>query len=112
MQHVKTAFEKLMNAKTIPDVENVLSAIHEKFWMKDGTYHKIEFKITKEEIQELKKLNAISEKNHLVAPKGSNALIKLLYAVLWKRGDLKKVKHVIEGILSEVSDEPRKSLVF
>jgi hypothetical protein len=38
-------------------------------------------------------------------------LTKLLYAVLWKNGDLAKVKHVVKGILDK-RDESDNSIIF
>src|SRR5690606_32497026 len=42
----------------------------------------------------------------------ADPLAKLLYSVLWKNGDLLKVKHIIEGIVSEEIDDKENGLVF
>jgi hypothetical protein len=37
---------------------------------------------------------------------------KLLYALAWKNGDLRKVKHIVAGILSSEDDAANKAIVF
>lgn len=114
MDAVKLAFEKLLAAKTIADVEGILDdlKIDNKYRMDDSVYPQLQFNITKQEIVELKEKGEITKDNLLADISDGEPLTKLLYSVLWKNGDLKKVKHIIEGILSEQQDERENGLVF
>jgi hypothetical protein len=53
-----------------------------------------------------KEYNFINEK----ISKMTDPLSKLLYAMAWKNGDLKKIKHIIKGVLNE--EDPTEALVF
>lgn len=91
-----------------PDIKEHL----EKYKMDTDTYPKIEFSITPDEIRTLQKNNIIQELALQI--KDYDPLTKLLYAVLWKNGDLKKIKHIISGIRNSVNqiDEQTDGLVF
>ncbi len=114
MEKVKRIFEKLMTSKTIEDVERILDdpMIDKKNQMDDQLYPQLKFKITKDEIEDLKKKGIITSDNLLSDISNADTLTKLLYAVSWKNGDLKKIKHIIEGIISEQQDEKKNGLVF
>jgi hypothetical protein len=114
MEIVKLAFDKLMNSKNIDEVENILDdlKIEKKYRMDIDTYPQIKFKITKKEIQELKRDGTLTTENLFTNISNADTLTKLLYAISWKNGDLKKVKHIIEGIISEPNDEKDRGLVF
>lgn len=114
MEIVKQAFDKLQTSKTVDDVKRILGDLNvdKKYQMDDKTYPQLNFKITKEEIEELKEKRIITTCNLLGDISGADTLTKLLYAVLWKNGDLKKIKHIIKGIISEQPDEKANGLVF
>ncbi|HCW07768.1 MAG TPA: hypothetical protein DGG95_10440 [Cytophagales bacterium] len=113
MDIVKQAFEKLHASKTIAEVEGIISELKvEKYQMDPETYPKIEFKITKEEIEELKAKGIITKDNLIADIANSDTLTKLLYSVSWKNGDLKKVRHIIEGIISRKIEDKKDGLVF
>lgn len=114
MEKLKQAFEKLQSSKTIDDIDNILDdvKIEKKYRMKEEFYPQLNFKITKQEIEELKEKEVISTNNLLADISYADPLTKLLYAVLWKNGDLKKIKHIIEGIISDPKHEKEEALVF
>jgi hypothetical protein len=114
MEIVTLTFEKLLIARTIVDVERILNdlKIDKKYRMDEEVYPPIKFKITKKEIEELKESRVITADNLLTDISNADALTRLLYSVSWKNGDLKKVKHIIEGILSGQQDEKENGLVF
>ena len=76
---------------------------HEK--LKDK-YPRIDFEINFEDDENtfMKIINDENFQENLKTP-----LEKLLYAILWKQGDLKKIKHIIQGIRD---NEPKKAMVF
>lgn len=83
-----------------------------KYRIDDKVYPPLKFKITKEEINNLKENGLITADNVLTDISNTDPLTKLLYSVLWKNGDLKKVKHIIEGIISGQANEKESGLVF
>jgi hypothetical protein len=114
MEKVTQTFEKLLIARTIVEVERILDdlKIDKKYRMDEEVYPPLKFKITKQEIEELKESGVIAADNLLTDISNADALTRLLYSVSWKNGDLKKVKHIIEGILSGPLDEKENGLVF
>jgi len=68
-------------------------------------YPDLAFNITKEEIDILKSRGIITTENNfnelLSQNRDLTALEKLLYAVIWKNGDLVKVRHIISGTCGE-----------
>lgn len=113
MEIVKQTFEKLHTSKSIEEVNKILDDlnIENKYRMKDEFYPQLKFKITKQEIEELKDKGVISVDNLLSDISNTDTLTKLLYSISWKNGDLKKVSHIIEGIISE-RDEKDNGIVF
>jgi len=82
----------------------------------DG-YPKIEFDIKPIEIETLINNGILDSELKFttdITSKLSDPLAKILYATAWKNGDLKKVKHIIKGILdSENNDNDQDdALVF
>ena len=114
MEIVTRTFEKLLTSKTIEEVERILDdlKIDNKNRMDDQVYPRLKFKITKDEIEELKIKGLITVDNLLTDISDADTLTKLLYSISWKNGDLKKVKHIIEGIISGQQDEKENGLVF
>jgi len=114
MEIITRTFEKLLASKTIEEVEKILDdlKIDKRNRMDDQVYPRLKFKITKEEIEELKKKEVITADNLLADISNADTLTKLLYSVSWKNGDLKKVKHIIDGIISGQEDEKENGLVF
>lgn len=96
--------------KRIIDEQPALSA----YRMNLDTYPKIEFKISPEEVNALMDKEAEGPFAASIAAQLTDPLAKLLYAVLWKNGDLPKIEHIIKGIReSPVKNElPDKALVF
>jgi hypothetical protein len=105
MDVVTNVFERLRKAKNIDEIDKALDDSGlTKYRLNDITYPKIEFRITKEEIEELKEKKIIVNDQLSNNLKDADTLSKLLYAALWKNGDLKKLTHIIQGISSEKED--------
>ena len=111
MNKVIDVFEKLTKATSIKEVKSLFLGF-EKFMMNDDVYPEIRFKIEKRDIEDLIRKGIITEEKKLSKSFDGEALSKLLYAVLWKNGDLSKLKHIIEGILGEKEEEKDSGLVF
>ena len=107
---IDDVFNGIRNAKSIEEIEKIYfkTSIPEKNMMKDTYYPKINFKISRNDIIELQKNKKISEQltfTRELASEENNTLIKLLYSIIWKNGDLIKVKHIIQGILDSKLEE-------
>jgi len=111
MDIVKTVFDKLENITSIEAIEPLFGGF-EKFRMNDSVYPQIQFKIEKKDIEDLIEKGIITKEKLLSKKIEGDALSKLLYAVLWKNGDLSKIKHIIEGILGENEEDKDNGLVF
>lgn len=111
VKDVKNVFEKLEKITSIEEIE-LLFLGFEKFRMNDDVYPQIQFKIEKNDIENLISKGIITEDKALSKGFDGDALSKLLYAVLWKNGDLSKIKHIIEGILGENEEDKDNGLVF
>jgi hypothetical protein len=114
MEIITLTFEKLLTSKTVDEVERILDdlKVDMKYRMDDKVYPRLKFKITKQEIEELKEKGLITADNLLADIANADPLTKLLYSVSWKNGDLKKVRHIIEGIVSGREDAKENGLVF
>lgn len=83
----------------------------------ENKYPRLEIKISAEEILELKEskvLTVDADNNLTVNQESLNPIAKLLYALVWKQGDLQKLKSIIQGI-EEVEDpdnDKKTALVF
>jgi hypothetical protein len=111
MDKVKDVFAKLTEANSIKEVKSLFLGF-EKFMMNDDVYPQIQFKIEKKDIEDLMSKGIITEQKLLSKSFEGDALSKLLYAVLWKNGDLSKLKHIIDGILEESEVNRDNGLVF
>ena len=113
---VTIVFEEIESAKKIENLEKILSKFDSKYVMPEEKYPKIEFTISKDELE---KINDFSLNENdtikLINDKvQSNTLAKLLYALAWKNGDLVKLQHIIKGIKNEGvdTDDKEDGLVF
>lgn len=70
--------------------------------MDPETYPPLQLQLDKEEIRQLEHDGLLDARGNLSLQLSRradlNPLSKLLYAVLWKNGDLKKIRHIVEGI--------------
>ena len=91
---VNTVFNDISKSKSISDLEKILenNKVDKKYWIKLVDYPKLEFSITKSEIQKLEDESYISNNifNHNKIAEIDNTIAKLLYAMAWKNGDIKK----------------------
>lgn len=117
-EFVDAIFKEISASKSVSDLEKILDKrdLENKYRIKIDDYPKIEFSITNEEIQRLEDETFISNNlfNHSKIKENDNTIAKLLYAMAWKNGDLKKIKHIIQGIkdIEESTSEKNDGLVF
>lgn len=97
-------FSLMEKSKSISDINAIVDEVNipEKYRMKTDGYPKIEFSINKQGIQKLKVQGLLNDENNLaddITEKINDPLTKLLYAIAWKNGDLKKLKYLINGVI-------------
>jgi hypothetical protein len=115
---VNSIFEDISKSKSISDLEKILehNKVDKKYWIKLVDYPKLEFSITKSEIQKLEDESYISNNifNHNKIAEIDNTIAKLLYAMAWKNGDINKIKHIIQGVKDVNKSDSNKNdgLVF
>ncbi len=116
---LKDFMKQIESSTSIEDLDEIRNKadIPLKYQTSDIKYPKIDFQISPEDIQNLRFKKVLTNDNSFVLNQEElqTPLEKLLYAVLWKQGDLPKLKHVIEGILSTdktEKDEQTNALVF
>jgi len=116
---VNNIFDTIKASNDQTDLRTVLDQyeIPSKNRMDPEKYPELAFAITGNEIQALKANGFIDKEMNLTTGISENLndpLTKLLYATMWKNGDLKKVKHIIQGVLDGVNVNNNKdsALVF
>lgn len=120
---VDNIFEEIKKSKSVSDIKNIEEKykqdIPPKNIMNVEVYPKIEFTITNNEIDDLINRGLINKEGSLeftkdITSKLTDPLNKLLYATLWKNGDLQKIKHIVKGILEsdKVNEHQNGALVF
>ncbi len=80
-------------------------------------YPKIDFQIRNNEILSLVESGLLDENLNFSTSASSrlaDPITKLLYAIAWKNGDLKKLKHIARGVIDESDDtlDQNDALVF
>ena len=108
---ITALLQKINTAKTVEDLALIpknhsLGKYIEKN-MPGEKFPRLDFQITEDDVNELKKIGALSEQLQLskelakgmLTTQPMSALEKLLYSILWKNGDLGKEHHLISGII-------------
>jgi len=100
------SFAQLDNLIVREGLSNEVKAFYTK-------YPQFTFTITAQEVQELKaeKIFNDDHKLNLLNFQGTT-LEKLLIATLWKNGDLNKMAHILDGVLSIEKDRSKHALIF
>jgi len=119
IEFTNNIFDLIKKARTISHLEIIPDKLEipGKNRMNIDLYPKIEFAISPDEIRKLMD-DKILDNDHKFVPeitsKLADPLTKLLYAIAWKNGDLKKLKHIIKGIVDseDKNSEQDDALVF
>lgn len=111
----RKTFASITNAKNCAELKSIKILAGENF--NEALYPKIDFSISKKEIEELKLENILEEDLSFskdISSRIKDPLTKLLFATVWKNGDLQKIKHIIQGIVDQGSEknEQESALVF
>jgi hypothetical protein len=117
---VEKQVSKLFTVLENSNAKNVKQTIFKDFGLKlikEQKYPKIEFNLSVEEIRQLKETGILTDENkfnkNLADGKTMlDPLSKILYAMLWKNGDLGKEHVIIDGIENTSKTFPKNSLVF
>jgi len=112
---VNIVFDEIEKAIDKEVLSEILNKFEDKYKMPDDKYKKIEFKIEKQEFDDIVDFTFEKDDTILINDKiKDNTLAKLLYALAWKNGDLLKLKHIIKGIKNEGKNDEDKDdgLVF
>lgn len=116
---ISKVFLSVRSARTIADLEKIPDdcCIEPKFRMDTRAYPKIEFQIENKEILSLVESGLLDGSLNFSSTVGSkliDPITKLLYAVAWKNGDLKKLKHIARGVIDASDDtlDQNEALVF
>ncbi len=98
--------DELENVKTIDELRNLSQTVTlYKVRKKRETYPKLPFSIASAEIKALKVSGWIDEDNQLNIKKFATASTteRLLFSLIWKNGDLRKIAKIIDGIEGKVA---------
>jgi hypothetical protein len=120
---VKKIFSLIENASTIDElmkIQNQFTPKEIKDFFPSNKYPKLEFSLSPEEVNQLKKEKVLDSDGTISKCCAKNNVLrtpleKLLYSIIWKNGDLGKEKHITDGVLAtrenkEIKNE--KGLVF
>lgn len=114
MEKIVAVFNDLLECTTIVEVNGLLNdhKIDQKFHFPEKTYQKLEFTITPEDISLLKEKKILGDDNNIHDISAFSPAEKLLYALIWKNGDLLKMKHIVSGILADDEADVEEAIVF
>lgn len=95
----KKLFERIKSSKTKEELEEI--AKDYKINLDNTKYPRLNFKITKSEIDELMNSGLLCINNDgilTIKQDDLSPISKLLYSLVWKQGDVQKLKLIIKGI--------------
>ena len=103
MDTLEKAFKKIEEAKTQEDLNQIWKNELEKYPYTESKYPEINISISKAEIEKLKGNRTLNEDGNfddeqLKKLDKFSTIEKLLLAMVWKNGDLNKIKHIVSGI--------------
>ena len=103
MQTLKPTFDKILKATSSLELEELCRTLEvpPAYHLDVKKYPKLNISLSKTEIVALEREGSLSSSYELNLTSSATPLEKLLYAFLWKQGDLLKIKHIVQGIMSE-----------
>lgn len=115
---MKELFEKAASARSLHELddiigenENILKAVEEF----ENKYPRFDLSISPAELQQLIDEKTLIEKEHAInlnREGGFSTFEKLLLAVLWKNGQLSRVRPIVKGILGEKNSGSDFGIIF
>jgi hypothetical protein len=112
---IKSLFAALEECNSLDSVNAFVASsnLSEQIKTFQTKYPLFDFSLTKSDINHLININVLNDDHTLNSTNfPSDPLCKLLAAVLWKNGDIKKVQHIVDGILEDSKDRSEYSLIF
>ena len=111
---VKKVFEKIEESETIENLEKIQNQLQKtsknKFYVEK--FPEIKFCLTSADISTLISDGIIDENFNFTSDfTDAKPITKLFYSILWKRGDLQKIKHIIKGISDTEKNEEEAKLL-
>ena len=108
-------FARIENSETEEELKRI--AAEYDLNLIENKYPRLGMKISAEEILELKESKVLTvdvDNNLTINQERLNPITKLLYALVWKQGDLQKLKQIIQGIeeVEKPDEEKKDALVF
>ncbi|ACT96436.1 hypothetical protein [Dyadobacter fermentans] len=100
---IEMVFSHLKKAKSIQELVSIPEkcAIPKKYQLDPKTYPKIEFTLDSEDVGSLINLGFLNSELNIasdISKTLTDPLARILYALAWKNGDLKKIKHIARGM--------------
>ena len=108
-------FDKIEHSTTKEDLEEIATNYNINLY--DNKYPRLDFNISRVEIEELKNTGILTTINLdllSINQDSLNPIAKLLFALVWKQGDLQKLKQIIKGIeeVEKPDDQKKDALIF
>jgi hypothetical protein len=102
---VDSIYYEISKANSFLDILGIAEKfdVDVKSLLKKDTYPQINFKLSSQDLRSIapKILNSNYNIKTDLNLDNESVLTKLLYAIAWKNGDLKKIRHIVLGILGE-----------
>lgn len=100
---VAEVFEQIRRAATDKALEDIVNnnPLLKQNKMSEKTYPPIRFFVSLSEIEDLQRTGVLDREGRLTSAlngESMSALEKLLFAIVWKNGDLGKERHIVKGI--------------
>jgi len=114
MEKFLAVFFDLLQCKTTTQVDELLNKhkIDKQYHFSEKKYPKLHFKITQDEIMALVSTGKISSDYKNINTEDFSPMEKLLYALIWKQGDINKIEHITRGIMSSSDEDVNDAIVF
>lgn len=107
---VNNIFGKIHDARTISELESIHREHPSKFKYDENKYPPLKFEFSEEEIKSIK--NIFEDGNINLQQFLKYPIAKLLYALIWKQGDLAKLKPIVEGMIEEQEMQNKEAAIF
>ena len=107
---VNNIFSKIHDSRTISELESIPKEHPSKFKYDENKYPPLKFEFSEEEIKSIK--NIFEDSNINLQQFLKDPIAKLLYALIWKQGDLAKLKPIVEGMIEEQELQKKEAAIF
>lgn len=110
IQLVKSTFEKIKKAQSKSDLQD----IHQdsSFTFDEKKYPPLKFILSKEDVAEINQAVNPENDHFDIQPFLKDPISKLLYALVWKQGDLLKLKTLLAGVNGRDDLSQKQGAVF